>query len=190
MSIVFDRAVEFYDQTRAVPSQILDKAFDALIRETGITHESRVLEIGIGTGRIALPLSERIGRVFGVDLSLGMMSVLQNKMRAGHGNVLLAQADVLHLPFPTKTFDLIYAVHVLHLVMGWQAAVTESWRTLKPDGRFVANYHRRGPDMPNVVLRKELHKLVEPYGVSTKRPGAQSEEEIYEELSKWDPNLR
>ncbi len=190
MSIVFDRAVHFYDQTRAVPPQILDLAFDALIRETGITRESHVLEIGVGTGRIALPLSERIGHVFGVDLSFGMMSVLQNKMPTTHGNVLLAQADALHLPFPAGSFDLIYAVHVLHLIMGWQAAVTEAWRALRPGGFFVANYHRRGPDMPNVVLRKELHKLVEPYGVSTKRPGAQSEEEIYAELEKWDPNLR
>jgi len=54
MSIVFDRAVEYYDQTRALPSDQHDVMIQALISAAAITQDSRVLEIGIGTGRIAL----------------------------------------------------------------------------------------------------------------------------------------
>jgi ubiquinone/menaquinone biosynthesis C-methylase UbiE len=190
MSIVFDRAVEFYDQTRALDPKIMDAALDALVRETDITRASRVLEIGVGTGRIALPLSERVASIFGVDLSFGMMGVLQNKLRVTPRAVLPSCADVLELPFRAGTFNLVYAVHVLHLVSGWQNAVVEAMRVLAPGGHFAVNYHKRHPEMPNVILRKRLQELVAPYGVSTQRPGAQSDEEIYNELGKWDSASR
>lgn len=190
MSIVFDRAVDFYDQTRAISPEFQDLAFGTLIRETGITPDARVLEIGIGTGRIAIPMSERIHRIFGVDLSLGMMGKLQEKLRQSPHSIFIAQADVTQLPFSNTTFDFVYGVHVLHLVKGWQDAVAEAWRVLKPGGFFVVNYHHRDALSPNVLLRNQLHALVEPRGISTKRPGAQSEDEIQQELTKWTANTR
>jgi ubiquinone/menaquinone biosynthesis C-methylase UbiE len=190
MSIAFDRAAGYYDRTRTIQPEILNAALDALVMETGITLASPVLEIGIGTGRIAVAMSERVSHLTGVDLSMGMMGVLQAKLGGTRHSLTLAQADVLELPFSDATFDLVYGVHVLHLVKGWQNAVTEAWRVLKTGGHFAVNFHRRDPEMPNVVLRKQLHTLVAPYGLSTRRPGAQNEQEYFAELSKWDAQLR
>jgi SAM-dependent methyltransferase len=190
MSIVFDRAVDYYDQTRALPPEIADLPIEALIRETNLQTGARVLEIGIGTGRIALPLATRIGHLNGVDLSLQMMGVLRAKIALTPLPIDLAKADALHLPFPGECFDLIYAVHVLHLVNGWRGAVSEARRALISKGHFVASWHRRVPDSPNVLLRQELHRLAETRGVNTKRPGAQSEAEILGELENWRGELR
>jgi ubiquinone/menaquinone biosynthesis C-methylase UbiE len=190
MSIVFDRAVEFYDQTRGLPDEIADLPINALIRETNLSRGSKALEIGVGTGRIAIPLALRLGRLIGIDLSMPMMGQLVAKLAATPLQLDLARADVVRLPFPGDCFDVIYAVHVLHLVDGWRLAVGEAKRALKSNGWFVASWHRRKQDSPNVVLRRELHRLVEDKGVNTKRPGAQSEDEILEELEKWEGELR
>ncbi len=184
MSIVFDRAVDFYDQTRAMPPEVAALPVETLIRETNLAPEARVLEIGIGTGRIAIPLAERIRRVTGVDLSRPMMEALTQKIAGTSLRIDVAQADVVQLPFPDECVDLIYAVHVLHLVSGWRNAVAEARRVLKSGGYLLISWHRRMPDSPNSLLRKELGRRVAGYGVSTKRPGAQSEEEILAELSR------
>jgi ubiquinone/menaquinone biosynthesis C-methylase UbiE len=57
----YDRAVGFYDETRGFPPGEEDP-IAALIAEVGqLTPVSRVLEIGIGTGRMALPITKYVG---------------------------------------------------------------------------------------------------------------------------------
>jgi ubiquinone/menaquinone biosynthesis C-methylase UbiE len=67
-SVAFDRAAHFYDDTRGFPAGE-DRAVAALISQAGgLTATSRILEIGIGTGRIALPLASHVGAIYGVDI--------------------------------------------------------------------------------------------------------------------------
>lgn len=190
MSIVFDRAVGFYDQTRGLPPEIADLPVDALIRDIEINEGSRVLEIGIGTGRIAIPLAERLRRLTGIDLSFEMMQVLRSKTVGSGLKIDLARSDAVRLPFPGESFDIVCAVHVLHLVNDWRQAVDEAKRALKSGGYFVVSWHRRQPDSPNVVLRQKLHRIANENGINTKRPGAQSEGEIMEELAGWGGDIR
>lgn len=190
MSIVFDRAVSYYDQTRAMPPERHREMIDALVDAAKITRESRVLEIGIGTGRIAMSVAEHVRRLYGIDLSLEMMGVLRGKLAGTSHAIDLAQANALQLPFATETFDVVYAVHVYHLVQHWQDALLDARRVLKPGGSFVLSFHRRVGNTPNRKLRTELGRLLQEYGLSNKRPGAQSEDEILAELEKWNDPLR
>jgi ubiquinone/menaquinone biosynthesis C-methylase UbiE len=189
MSIAFDRAVSYYDETRRLPVTIMDLIIEALVSETRLQPGAQVLEIGIGSGRIAIPLAAKIGRISGVDLSLEMMALAQAKAAGTPTNLDLARADALQLPFSGGCFDLVYGVHVLHLISGWQIAVGEARRVLRPRGYFLASWHRRAPHSPNVLMRQELHRLVEERGVKAGRPGAQSEAEILEELENWHSEL-
>jgi ubiquinone/menaquinone biosynthesis C-methylase UbiE len=186
MSIVFDRAVEYYDQTRAIPEEQHRVLIDALVRETSINENSRALEIGIGTGRIGMSVAEHVRRLFGIDLSLEMMGVLRRKLADATMNIDIAQANALHLPFASNWFDVVYAVHVYHLVANWQSALLDAQRVLKQGGRLVVNFHKRDPNSPNMRLRAQMRELARGYGVDTKRPGAQSEDEILAEILKWD----
>src|SRR5262245_20433845 len=75
--VSFDRAAEFYDQTRALPAAALDGVVDLLGAE--LEGRGRCLEIGVGTGRIALPLSGAGVPMAGVDVSAQMVARLLEK---------------------------------------------------------------------------------------------------------------
>lgn len=190
MSIVFDRAVEYYDQTRAMPPERHRALIDALVRETNINENSRVLEIGIGTGRIGMSVAEHVRRLFGIDLSLEMMGVLRRKLADTNLNIDIAQADAGKLPFADETFDVAYAVHVYHLVAGWQSAMRDARRIIKRGGYFVVSFHKREDDSPTARIRTQLRELAEARGVETKRPGSHSEEEILGEIRAWGDEPR
>jgi SAM-dependent methyltransferase len=74
---------------------------------------ARVLEPGVGTGRIALPMEAAGCEVVGVDLSADMLGILARREVAG---LSLVRGDILRLPFAAAAFDAALCTHVLHLV--------------------------------------------------------------------------
>lgn len=126
---VFDRAAHFYDETRGFPPGE-ERPIAALIAKAGnFSPTSCVLEVGIGTGRIALPLFAHVGKVNGVDLSAGMLHRLRSK--PGGENIRLSLADVTRLPFKNAAFDAVVAAHIYHLVPNWIEGLREAARVLK-----------------------------------------------------------
>src|SRR5262245_36855806 len=99
----FDRAAEYYDETRGFPPGV-DAKVAAWIAETvGLSPESRLLEVGVGTGRIAVPLAAHVGQIVGVDIARAMMARIHQKSPAKP--IDLAEADAQHLPFAANSFD-------------------------------------------------------------------------------------
>jgi SAM-dependent methyltransferase len=132
-SVSFDRAAPFYDATRGLPAAAADWVAERM--EAGAAPDARFLEVGVGTGRIALTL-HRCGRwVTGVDLSAAMMAAYRDKAAAaGLPPPRLVRADVTRLPFADASLDVVVEVHVLHLVPGWRQALAEMRRVLAPGG--------------------------------------------------------
>ena len=119
-SVVFDRAAAFYDRTRALAPATMDAVVARLARE--LAGRGPVLEPGVGTGRIALPLAAAGVDVTGLDLSEPMLRELVAKRdgqtRGAGGRVPLVRGDATRLPFPAGAFGGAYVVHLLHLVPG------------------------------------------------------------------------
>jgi len=109
----FDRAVAYYDQTRWLPEPAQRRITDLLAEE--LRPRGRTLEVGVGTGRIVLPLHEAGVTLVGLDVSRGMMGRLVEK-GGGRAPFSLVQGYALRLPFGDHTFAAAYAAHVLHLI--------------------------------------------------------------------------
>jgi SAM-dependent methyltransferase len=140
-SVNFDRAAEYYDATRALPADSMDELSGLLAAE--LAHRQPCLEIGVGTGRIALPLRDRGIRLAGLDISAGMLRRLAANAGA-RGPVPLLQADATRQPLAAGSFGGVLAVHVLHLIEDWRVAVDEAVRVLRPGGVLVAGLQGRG----------------------------------------------
>jgi ubiquinone/menaquinone biosynthesis C-methylase UbiE len=95
-------------------------ARDLGLRKLDVQEGERVLEIGFGPGQDLLVMARSMGqrgRVYGVDLSPGMVRVTQAKSeRAGLGHQpALTQGDAQYLPFEDAKFDAIFMSFTLEL---------------------------------------------------------------------------
>jgi SAM-dependent methyltransferase len=135
-SVAFDLAVEYYDRTRAIPPESLETTIDRLAEVLG--GRGRCLEIGVGTGILALELHGRGIPITGVDLSGPMLAKLVEKA-GGHAPFPLVLGDVRRIPFGDDTFGAAVARWVFHLVPGWEAAVDELARVVRPGGTVLVN---------------------------------------------------
>lgn len=138
-SVSFDRAAEYYDQTRGFPAGVENPA-TALFMEAGnLTPHSCVLEIGVGTGRIALPLVSQVGLFLGLDISPAMMHRLRQK--PGGEKIGLIQGNAVHLPLAASSLDAVIAVHVFHLIPNYPEVLQELARVLKPRGMLLHGWN-------------------------------------------------
>ncbi len=102
-----------------------------LLAALALTPESRVLDAGGGTGRVAQFLRP-VGQLVVADLSVGMLRYAQQKPQ-----VQAVAARTEELPFPDATFDRVVMVDALHHVFHQAHTVAELWRVLAPGGRLV-----------------------------------------------------
>ncbi|HKF77512.1 MAG TPA: class I SAM-dependent methyltransferase [Candidatus Dormibacteraeota bacterium] len=130
-SIAFDLAAEYYDRTR----QLGPAAQLAVTRllESELRGCRRCLEIGVGTGRVALDLQRAGVAMVGIDLSAAMLRKLVEKA-GGRPPFPLAVADATQLPMPDDSVDAGLVCHVLHLIDPWEPALAELARVVRPGG--------------------------------------------------------
>jgi len=183
-SIVFDRAAGYYDDTRGLPPEVSEQVADRM--EAAAGPGARFLELGVGTGRIAMPLQRRGRTVVGVDLSLPMMERYRaNAAVAGLPRPPLLRGDISRLPVRDGCVDAVVEVHVLHLVPGWRQVLAEARRALAPGGVLLMG--KRGSVSqgggPWRETRRRWRALVERLGGHPRRPGAQTHEEVAEVLT-------
>jgi SAM-dependent methyltransferase len=133
-SISYDRAAAAYDRTRGFSPEGQARSVQLLASE--LADRDPVLEIGVGTGQLAVPLRAAGVRVVGIDLAEPMLRALTAK--AGGGDVPLALADATSAPFLTDAFGGAYLRWVLHLVPAWRTLLAETVRVVRPGGVFVA----------------------------------------------------
>lgn len=133
-SLSFDRAAGFYDKTRGLTPEAAAKVRSILTDE--LRHRGPVLEVGVGTGRIALLLHEDGLDLTGVDLSERMIARLAQNA-GGASPFPVAVADASALPFNDGSFGAAYTCHVLHLIPAWKQVIREIARVVKAGGIYL-----------------------------------------------------
>jgi SAM-dependent methyltransferase len=169
-TISFDRAAEFYDATRDVGDEATTEAVEHVA--AALEGRGRVLEIGVGTGILALPVAARGHDVVGIDVSTAMLAKLRGK--AGAERLRLLEADARWLPFPGDTFGGSYLRHVLHLIPDWAAAAAELCRVVEPGGPILVDAGHTGSLEWRefwAVIAPVLGPAAEPPGLDLTRDG-------------------
>ena len=161
-SISFDRAAPYYDTTRTPDEASTGRVVDLLAeRFAGSGH---VLEVGIGTGQVGLPLARAGIDLIGFDLSAAMMAQLRQKSTGDP--FPLVQADAIRIPFADRSFGGAYCRWVLHLISDWTDALEEMDRVVSPEGPIAIEPGGLSGVFADVYLR-----FVELLGDAVRLPG-------------------
>ncbi|MEE9164291.1 MAG: class I SAM-dependent methyltransferase [Thermoplasmata archaeon] len=136
--INFDRIAHCYDETRTLPFSQMEAVMGPLVR--ALSSYRRVLEVGVGTGRFAIPLQRAGIPLIGVDISARMVARGREK---GLREVFFA--DALHLPFQDQSLDAALSIHVLHLLPDWRPALAEVGRVTRKSYYTVATDRKSRP---------------------------------------------
>jgi SAM-dependent methyltransferase len=175
-TLSFENMASLYDETRTVNQGCLDAALDFLAGRFSSAQFGHVFEPGIGTGRLAAPLTQRGYRVTGVDVSRAMLSLLRRRSRT----IACQQADVTRLPYPDATFDWAIAVHLFYFIPQWQRAVDEIVRVIRAGGRLVLMHTGMGAEVP--FLNERYKALCAKRGESIEARGVKSTGEVVDYL--------
>ena len=107
-----------------------------------VTVGESVLDVGCGTGTLAIAAARRVGEtgsVTGVDPSLELLARARKKARRAHVSVTLETAGGERLPFPDASFDVVLSSLVFHHLAhaALRSSALEMRRVLKPGGRLL-----------------------------------------------------
>ncbi len=165
---MFSRIARRYDLMNRVMTMGRDQAWRRLAaRELQLPANALCLDLATGTGDLALAVrhAHPTARVIGMDFSLGMMQVGQQKLRAlgatrravqlfSEHRIDFAAGDALQLPFADEQFDGLVNGFLLRNVVDLPRALAEMRRVVKRGGRVVS-LEITHPHIP--VFREVFH---------------------------------
>jgi ubiquinone/menaquinone biosynthesis C-methylase UbiE len=135
-----------YDKEARMWMRYVSRSFVSVVKRWGATS-GKVLDVGTGTGRLAIEFARGIPdmEVVGLDLSdVALELARDNAQESGvPWRVSFERGDAEDMPFEARTFDLVISSNTLHLVGNPVMMFDEIKRVLKPEGRFLISDFRR-----------------------------------------------
>jgi demethylmenaquinone methyltransferase/2-methoxy-6-polyprenyl-1,4-benzoquinol methylase len=134
----FAQIARRYDALNRLMSLGRDRRWRRLAAEAaGLPPSGRVLDVGVGTGDMALALLRRSpgATVAGLDMTVEMMRLGRRKPDAAR--VGWTQGNGVRLPFPEAYFDAVVSAFFLRNVADAPGALAEQRRVVRPGGRVV-----------------------------------------------------
>lgn len=107
---------------------VAEKEEQILLDFVGDLRGKNVLDIGTGTGRVALTLARQGAHVTGVDASLEMLKVARTRLAAAQMDVTFLPGDAHSLAFPDQSFDVAVSMRMLMHTINWRNCVAELCR--------------------------------------------------------------
>lgn len=138
--VFWNKLAEKYARTPLANPAAFDRK--VAITQSRMTPSAVVLDVGCGTGSLALRLAPSGAHVHGLDVSSEMIRIARDKATVAKvANVTfhVGAFDDTFTAFEVASLDGICAYSVLHLVDDLPAALGRIHRLLKPGGFFVSS---------------------------------------------------
>jgi ubiquinone/menaquinone biosynthesis C-methylase UbiE len=149
-----------------------ERAFrEQLVQLARLEPGQSVLDIGCGTGLLAIAAKRRIGplgSVHGIDASPEMIARARKKARKAGVDVTFTNGVVEGLPFPDEHFDAVLSTLMLHHLprAAREQCVREIRRVLKPGGRVLAvDFGRATGDRKRLIEHFHRHGRVDVHDI-------------------------
>jgi SAM-dependent methyltransferase len=148
----YEDMAQEYDRYAELPF-ITYRADEHAVRERMVDRlelraDSRVLEIGCGTGRGALHLARRLGdngKLFLQEISPRLLGIAVKKLHEQSITAEVSLANGSYLPFPDNYFDAAHHFGGINTFAEIQRCLSELTRVVKPGGKVVIGDEGLGP---------------------------------------------
>lgn len=170
MTSHFSRVAFTYDRTRYHPPEVSGRIATALTAPVEKQFRDPLfLEIGAGTGRIAVPVIARGYRYIALDNNPAMLEVLRQKVAGVARKARLVEADACELPFERGSLHAVIAVHFWHLLDNWQQALRESLRVLRPGGFLFEGWDQSDEESEDWRIQQKWKEILSCLGYTLVR---------------------
>ena len=119
----------------------VDSTYTSILENIGseLNINQTVLEIGTGTGIISLSVCSKVYSIVATDISPEMIRLAKQKqVDSDIKNIDFQIQDSYNLTFPDKSFDVVIASNLFHLLYEPEKPILEVKRVLKENGIFIA----------------------------------------------------
>ena len=133
-----DARIAIHQRFSSNPQGWFNWVLDTLVQ---VPENAIVLELGCGAGTMWKECSGRIPAGWAItltDLSDGMLDAAWRSLVTLGRGFKFERVDAQSIPYDDKTFDVVFANHMLYHVPDREKALTEIKRVLKDDGRLIA----------------------------------------------------
>lgn len=118
-----------------------------------LKSDGAVLDVACGTGNMSFELATKFKRVYGIDISKGMLNRAKLKLetaKAKNMQIGFLYGDGENLPFKDESFDAVTCILAIAHFSDTERAISEMKRVLKDGGVLVFNL----PELRDGVLKK------------------------------------
>ncbi len=159
---------------------------EGVISRAAIKPGDHILDLGTGTGSVALRVASIVGdngRVVGHDISQDMLRIAVRRAADMQlSNVEFQEGRAESIPAEDSSFDVVLASLSLMYVIDRGAAAREVARVLRPGGRFVGAVWAAADKCDIVLFQQTAGSFAPPPPVSGVGPGAMADPSDFEGL--------
>jgi ubiquinone/menaquinone biosynthesis C-methylase UbiE len=152
-------AVYYHRRGAFVPDRLVAQ----LLKVTGLPRGLRIVDIGAGTGRAAIPFGRKGYSVIAVDAARPMLASLRQE--SGDARVPVVVRDGTQLPFAPCSFDAAVIARLLYLVPDWRGMLLEMLRVLKPGSPVFHEWGNGSVSDDWIQIREQARLLFEAAGI-------------------------